>query len=519
VVLMLVVGAGLFIAILVFKMNSVKNNGFTEKDVFVKIVVSALQLNGLALYYAFDWDSSMVFLLAAQNQLTSLGTSFVNLKCMSSATESTFVPDSMIWLFFPLLMSLLVLITAFVHSYVTTQEEKTTKHLKILLKRAIDTVKGTLCLALFFIQPFLVKRATLVFSCVRLGSTGQDIYMTEDLEVQCWGGEHITYVVVFGLFLFLPYVIGLPAYVFHVLHTPKNFKKVQKIISVNSKSNILGETVDENTMEEELTNDCERESEQAEVKPFYHNYAFLFLGYKHETYFWEVCILARKALLAIIGVVMHTDPRFQGMLGLLIVFAAIVAHAHAKPYQEKYLNDFEFVSLSCTLYIFFFGMFTLDAGSSGSSFVAATGLALTVNILYILLVAYKSYLIFFKKHHEETQEPVKGAAKELGNDSDPTPVSPPLSPVSVGPKADRAVKTDQTNADKPAPKDEVTDKPESPEKKDSEAVDVAVDPMEVPGNWNVKVVKTGDKEGQVFYSNVVTKKKSWKKPECLQGLE
>ena len=44
---------------------------------------------------------------------------------------------------------------------------------------------------------------------------------------------------------------------------------------------------------------------------FMHTYSFLFLGYSRSYYFWEVVVMSRKGLLALIGVVLAFDQRAQ----------------------------------------------------------------------------------------------------------------------------------------------------------------------------------------------------------------
>lgn len=44
---------------------------------------------------------------------------------------------------------------------------------------------------------------------------------------------------------------------------------------------------------------------------FMRNYSFLFLGYSRFHYFWEIVIICRKGLLALIGVALSFDKRAQ----------------------------------------------------------------------------------------------------------------------------------------------------------------------------------------------------------------
>ena len=543
-VIMLLVGAAIFLFVLIFKMNDVKNGGYTEKDVFIKAAISALQVNGLALFYAFKWDSVMDFLLKFQNQLTSLGTSFINLRCMGGSTvESKFVSESFFWLFFPLILALFVLVSVFSYQmHVSGQfAQRNMPIVKRILKAAIDTVKGTMCLALFFTQPYLVRRFAVVFSCIRLGSDAGDLYLTEDMTIQCWTGIHWTYIFFIALPLFALYVFGLPFYVYMMLGSPKNLKKVTAIIKANKGVDIMGAGHSAESIEEQVEQGIASEIERAEVKPFYHNYAFLFLGYKQQSYFWESIILARKALIAIIGVFLVSDARVQCMTGLVILFAFTMLQIHYKPYEEDWLNHFEFVSLCFTMGVFFFGLFTLDPGISGSDFTAASGLATALSLIYFIYLGHNAYLIFYKK-------PVEALEKGLDSsniDSDkttpdsPSNISPPLSPVSTaGDDAKVAMATvesvalvEEQSIDSPVETPEPAAKPEkqeipaeeeeneTPVEEEAQAAETKTTESASADNENPElwVVKVDKKSGKKYYTNKKTKARVWKKPACLKS--
>ena len=88
---------GLFIA---YKLKS-RAMGYASEDVYLKIVVSAFQLNGLALSYGFDWGELMAKYLQYQGSVSSLGTAYIELQCLREhRSGSPFVMDSLIYLFF-----------------------------------------------------------------------------------------------------------------------------------------------------------------------------------------------------------------------------------------------------------------------------------------------------------------------------------------------------------------------------------------------------------------------------------
>ena len=92
------------------------------------------------------------------------------------------------------------------------------------------------------------------------------------------------------------------------------------------------------------------------LSAFYQNYSFLFLGYSQDHYFWEVLVLLRKTLVALLGVTLSTRPRTQGMAGILIIFIFTVLHSNHKPFMQPWLNTFEFISLMTSGATFYLGV-------------------------------------------------------------------------------------------------------------------------------------------------------------------
>ena len=466
-ILLLLAGAIIFILVLVFKMNDVKSGGFTKNDVFIKVIISAFQVNGLALFYAFEWNEYMTNYLWFQNQLTSLGTSFFNLQCMGDTTESSFVGDSMIWLFFPILLSLFIFIGVFVHGLHEKGQLGAGRDIPVVkrvLKRTIDTVKGTAGFAIFFIQPNLVRQAALVFSCVRMGANPSEVYLSEDLSIQCWQSGHWLYIAFLGFPMLLLYVIGLPYALHSTLSNKKNREKVRQIIA-DQEYSLKKVNVEKKSRDED-------DDDIYNSGAFYSNYAFLFLGYRNEKYNWEVVMLLRKSLIALVGVAFAYDSRTQGLFGLMIMLNFVIIHAYQRPFVRSWLNAFEFAGLVASVLTFFFGLLTLDSGMHGDAVGSASALALTVNIIYLVIVIP---FFFYKITYGES------VLKKFSNKAD---------------TKDNEIEMD--------------------EKTTEQEEEVTLDPAEDPAEW---VVKTDPKSGRTFYANKKAKLKGWKKPACLEAAE
>jgi len=226
------------------------------------------------------------------------------------------VADSLFYLFFSPVFIALSLVVLFVHNYC-----KQDRDVAVAWGKAKSFASGCTTMMLFMLQPSLVKRCALVFSCTRLGAAPNDIFMTEDLAVRCWESEHLLLVCTLGLGFLVLYVIGIPFAVYFVLS--KNVKAVRLIITMTgAKQGSLADGRD--AMRGHVRTRTRTMSVNAETfaykhkdeAPVYSNYGFLFLGYEEHAYYWEVCVMTRKALISLIGVALATDQRAQVRLSI-----------------------------------------------------------------------------------------------------------------------------------------------------------------------------------------------------------
>ena len=269
------------------------------------------------------------------------------------------------------------------------------------VEKSVRTCSGSGILLLFLLQPNLVKRCALVFSCIRMGAGSEHLYMTEDLSVQCWSRQHWLYISTFGTAFGLLYVIGVPIALYYILSNATNWPMVQSIISgcaqeremasVSTHSAVSdADSKPQSPKKRSLSLSAEQlvgfKGENPNLVRFFSKYAFLFIGYRDKVYYWEIVVLSRKALISLIGVVISTNQRAQCLFGMLVVFISTVAHAKFYPFNEAFFNHLEFISLSTTAATFFCGILTLEGGESGPALPAASVVAGALNLGYISLV-------------------------------------------------------------------------------------------------------------------------------------
>ena len=71
-------------------------------------------------------------------------------------------------------------------------------------------------------------------------------------------------------------------------------------------------------------------------------YGFLFRHYEEQEFWWELVVLARKALVAVI-IHLPKAPEQQTMLGIMVLLGYISLTYHQQPYSSTYLNTMDTV--------------------------------------------------------------------------------------------------------------------------------------------------------------------------------
>ena len=302
-----------------------KRSGAKPKttSVFLKIVMSTLQVNSIALSYSFDWDAVMDTFLSSQGQLTSMGISSIQLGCLSKSQQKSFVAETVTYGLVPVVLIggalALVLFKAMCcstgadadvdsdiqnlhppHSElfpveITKREGLDAKRVRpttsqdlrekrALWKHAKDDATGVAVIVLFLLQPYLVKRCALIVACTQLGKDPSDVYLLEDLSIQCYSSIHFIYMTALGLPLFVFYVAGVPLAVYYILNRQTNLQKVYQIMDwLQASENADGATGSEINTEAPVIRQLDERS-----RAFLNNFSFLFLGYTKEQHSWEV---------------------------------------------------------------------------------------------------------------------------------------------------------------------------------------------------------------------------------------
>jgi len=465
----------LFLVYLGYKVSTFRAQEKPGKlDVYLKIVLTTFQVNSIALSFAFSWDALMEKFLSIQSTVTTLGTGDVQFACLGNYTNtSSFVAETIAYAVSPLILVLLAsLSTALFFLYKgcreNRQRQKQTQRNKgsdnhpesseTIMHNIVGSAIGTSTVVMFLLNPYLVQRFAMIFSCVRLGSSDDELYLIADLSVQCYSSpEHREMMILIGLPMFFLYVIGVPVFVYSTLTCGDRYDRVVHVIkslqpaaidqyAKYHNGHVIVSTFDEKAeieVQHELKTSNQpvssmvkgpggrvhttvdhsqytrRENQRFQnlitnpdfrnvlfadysMRQFQQNYAFLFLGYSIKCYYWEVVIIIRKVTLSLIAVAFAQDIRSQALFGLLLIFIAAVAHARKMPFIDNDMNWFEFGSIMSSFATFFLGVFTLPLGDSdGNSQIIASYLCACINFVYFLIIIIVGYYVFKAENNEE----------------------------------------------------------------------------------------------------------------------
>jgi hypothetical protein len=340
----------LFLGYIVWRVWDARNEGYRSRDVYFKIMVSACQVNGLALSYSFSWDDVMGSYLGAVASASSMGTAYLNFQCLDVPLldSSPFFQESVIYMVGPVALAFGLFAFNFCRAKralgrdpkripldpalsSTSPAPSTTdptnnpvnatdphippnpsagsgsgsvaapvSNVGAAAGAALADTAGVMSVFMFVMLPTLVGRFALIFSCVKLGADDTDYFMHENLDVRCWTSRtHQAYILCLGVPFLVLYVVGTP-FVFYRLLNSHAFT-VKQIISQLTPKTTVAHSISRGSVPLTLTN------QQAKVALgenllFYRNYSFLFLGYKENKYAWELVVMARKVLIALIGV-------------------------------------------------------------------------------------------------------------------------------------------------------------------------------------------------------------------------
>ena len=221
-----------------------------------------------------------------------------------------------------------------------------------------DKFIATAVTVLYLLYPTVTKAT---FKLVACQTVGVNRYLQMDLDLLCWNDVHLTWVILLFLPALFGYVFGLPGCAFYFMHKNRNH---------------LHHRI-----------------------PRFH-FGTLFLGFKHEYYFWECITAARKTIIIMVAVFLTSaGTEIQALTALMVNLTALVLHMNFRPYirvtsEHDTLHGAEMWALLVSFVTFWMGLFFFQESVRGPGFLSLflTIILMCINIIYVL-VAMRWYLI------------------------------------------------------------------------------------------------------------------------------
>ena len=177
-----------------------------------------------------------------------------------------------------------------------------------------DKFIATLVTLLYLLYPTIIKATYQLVACQRVGSNH---YLQMDLNVQCYGSNHLKWILNLFVPSFLGFVVGLPFCTLMIL-IPRRHHLYERKTRFR--------------------------------------FGILHSGYTEKAFYWETIIAARKSAVISVSVFMTgAGPETQALCGMMIVMICTVLHLIYRPFAPvvEGKHDTLFLTEFCGLLVAF----------------------------------------------------------------------------------------------------------------------------------------------------------------------
>ena len=243
----------------------------------------------------------------------------------------------------------------------THREQKKFKKKSANLNRRIgywDKFIATCITCLYLLYPTLTRST---FKLVACQTVGCNRYLQMDLDLECWDEVHIPWVILLFIPALIVYVLGLPLGALYFLRKHR-FNLDDKI-------------------------------------PRFH-FGILYLGFRHECYYWEVLTALRKTSIICVAVFLTAaGTEVQALTGSFINLVALLLHMNFRPYirvteSHDTLQLAEMWALVVSFTTLWMGLFFFQESVSNDKpfSMFLTVVLLVANCIYVI-IAFRWFLI------------------------------------------------------------------------------------------------------------------------------
>jgi len=345
---------------------------------------------------------------------------------------STLIP-----LFFALLAFVIWMIVLFLYRFIkakSIKEQFKNWHRTFLFKYLIY-----LLITAYMFYPLILKSSFTLLDCFKLDLSENITYLRESPEVQCWGSEHLKYVILYALPGIIIWGISFPIVLFVILR--KNHKTI--VNNKNLSQSIKNKKIFEQEHSLQLKAVCPNagstplkdsktilseknaKSFNEKAQPTKKNeftltieknksiknlniLGYFYCGYRSKLYYWESLIFFRKFFLALILTLdQKIEEESKWIIVISILLASLFMTLKHKPYKIKFINKLESFSLiTCIFSSFISALAVADGDGVFKSIVNITCLVFNLGffistvlfILYDFTLKIKEKMLKFKEY-------------------------------------------------------------------------------------------------------------------------
>jgi len=319
-----------------------------------KVFLDYLQIVSMAKGFQIRWPSAVAQLFKYESVVSNPMDQVFSLDCMldlnvPAPTIRPFYTKMLGFVLLPFLSFLLPL--AIVPVYLFSRRYKawrkktplTSEMMTAEKKRAWQYYTTTSIVVLFMVHPMVSQKMFKLFSCVDLG--GGRMFLKDDLAIECSTPEFRKWMLFLGVPSTVLYGAGVPLGVALLLYR------------------------------------CRFKLDDPDVR---RKWSFLYRGYEHRCWYWELIIICRKLILALIVSSLADRPSIQGLLGLGVLIATMTLNLKLLPWQSDLLDQLDLMASiisTSTVYAGLYFYSTTELSPDDSAVI--TWVLITVNVCFI----------------------------------------------------------------------------------------------------------------------------------------
>jgi uncharacterized membrane protein YciS (DUF1049 family) len=197
---------------------------------------------------------------------------------------------------------------------------------------------------MFLLHSTLVKTWFAILNC--LPASEHRAYLVADMGVECWVGDHLD-AVIFSITVGSLWVWILPLISFALMMKYKDF--IRAHIHVNTQ-----EEKKENKQEKEQIAKQDSTGKYTAETIVFIAFSHITGGYRKKYHWWELVVLLKKSVMAMVNVFKSNYPALHSTIPLLFCSVFMVHHAYALPFTRRDFNALEFFGMVNT-YLTFYG--------------------------------------------------------------------------------------------------------------------------------------------------------------------